>query len=357
MAAKSTTETMSAAVMNGPGDLELTEVDVPEPGHGEILVRVRSCGVCGTDIEIRDNGWEGAEFPFVLGHEWTGDVVELGENTSNTFSVGDRVASEPHDGCGMCVNCKVGKYTACLNYGDFERGHRHHGFTVDGGYATYSVMPERLLHHLPEELSYQEGTLLTTAACSLYANERAGVQAGDFVAVLGPGAIGLLATQIARYRGASEVLVTGTRDSRLDAAREMGADYTVNVHEEDPVEAAKRLTDGTGPDTVIEAAGEHEAASQAIDMVRRGGRVGLVGNYGEGVAEIDAQWIVSGDLDVNGVKAEGYNSTHRITGLMSKRDFTVDPVITHEFDLDEIHEAMATFENREDGAIKVVVNI
>lgn len=357
MATKSIADTMTAVVMNGPGDLELTEVDVPEPGHGEVLVRVRACGVCGTDLEIRDNGWEGAQFPFVLGHEWTGEVIELGPATTDTFSVGDRVASEPHDGCGICVNCKVGKYTACLNYGDFAKGHKHHGFTVDGGYATYSTMPERLLHHLPDGLSYQEGTLLTTAACSLYANERAGVQAGDFVAVLGPGAIGLLAAEIAKFRGAGEVLVTGTRESRLEAARQMGADHTVNVREEDPVEAAEELAGGKGPDTVIEAAGVHQAASQAIDMVRRGGRVALVGNYGAGLAEVDAQWIVSGDLDVSGVKAEGFNSIHRVTKLVSERDFVMDPVLTHEFDLKEIEEAMATFENREDGAIKVVVNI
>jgi len=357
MAAKSIADTMTAAVMNGPGDLELTEVDVPEPGSGEVLVRVRACGVCGTDLEIRDYGWEGAKFPFVLGHEWTGEVVELGPDTTDIFSPGDRVASEPHDGCGLCVNCKVGKYTACLNYGEFSKGHKHHGFTVDGGYAKYSVMPEKLLHHLPEELSYQEGTLLTTAACSLYANERAGVEAGDFVAVIGPGAIGLLAAQIAKFRGASEVLVTGTRAPRLEAARAMGADHTVNVREEDPVAAAQELAGGKGPDTVIEAAGVHQAASQAIDMVRRGGRVGLVGNYGEGLAELDAQWIVSGDLDVTGVKAEGFNSIHRVTRLMSKRDFAMDPVLTHEFDLDEIETAMDTFENRRDGAIKVVVNI
>lgn len=348
---------MQAAVLNEPGDLELRDIDVPEPSHGEVLCRVRACGVCGTDLEIRDNGWEGADFPFVMGHEWTGEVADLGPGTTNEFEVGDRVASEPHDGCGVCRNCKVGKYTACLNYGDFEKNHYHYGFTVDGGYAHYATIPEKNLHHLPEGLTYQEGTLITTAACSLYAVERANVEAGDFVAILGPGAIGLLAAQIAKYRGASEVLVTGTRESRLEAAREMGADYTVNVHEEDPVEVARKLTNCVGPDTVIEAAGVHKAQSQAIEMVRRGGKVGLVGNPGEGVAEMNTQWIVSGDLDVYGVKAEGMNSTHRITQMMAKRDFAADPILTHEYDLEELEDAMTTFENREEGAIKVVVNI
>jgi L-iditol 2-dehydrogenase len=347
---------MKAAVLNEPGDLEIQEVPVPEPGPGQVLVRVRSCGVCGSDLEIRDHGWEGAEFPFIMGHEWTGEVADLGPETYH-FEVGDRVASEPHDGCGVCRNCKVGKYTACLNYGDFSKGHEHHGFTVDGGYAHYCVVPEKNLHHLPENLSFQEGTLLTTAACSLYAVERANVAAGDFVAVLGPGAIGLLAAQCAKYRGASEVLVTGTREPRLEAARQLGADYTVNIHEEDPIERANELTDGIGPDVVIEAAGVHQAQSQAVDMVRRGGNVGLVGNPGEGLTEFDTQWIVSGDLDVVGVKAEGMNSTHRINRLMSHQEFDTDALITHEFDLKDLPEAMETFETREEGAIKVVVNI
>lgn len=350
------TEQMKAAVLNEPGDLEITEVDVPEPGPGEALVRVRACGVCGTDIEIRNFGWEGAEFPFIMGHEWTGEVAELGPDTYQ-FEIGDRVASEPHDGCGFCRNCKVGKYTACLNYGDFSKGHQHHGFTVDGGYAHYCVIPEKNLHHLPEEMSFQEGTLLTTAACSLYAVEKPEVSAGDFVAILGPGAIGLLAAQIAKYRGASEVMVTGTRESRLEAARRLGADYTVNIHEEDPIERADALTDGVGPDVVIEAAGVHDAQTDAVNMVRRGGSVALVGNPGEGTTEFDTQWIVSGDLDVYGVKAEGMNSTRRVTQLMSKREFDTDAILTHEFDLEELPEAMAAFENREDGAIKVVVNI
>jgi threonine dehydrogenase-like Zn-dependent dehydrogenase len=350
-------EKMRAAVLNEPGNLEIRSVDIPEPGFGEVLVRVRACGVCGTDLEIRDNGWEGAEFPFIMGHEWTGEVAALGPGTTKQFEIGDRVASEPHDGCGICRNCKVGKYTACLNYGDFEMGHKHHGFTVDGGYAQYCTLPERNLHHLPEGLSLQEGTLITTAACSLYAVERANVEAGDFVAVLGPGAIGLLAAQIAKYRGASEVLVTGTREPRLKAARKMGADHTVNVYEEDPVEVAKELTDGIGPDVVIEAAGVHQAQTQAVDMVRRGGKVGLVGNPGEGVAELNTQWIVSGDLDVVGVKAEGMDSSHRVTKLMAKRDLTLAPLLTHEYDLEDLHTAMDTFENREEGAIKVVVNI
>ena len=346
---------MPAAVLNEPGDLEVKEVPVPEPESGEVLVRIRSCGVCGTDLKMRDHGWKGAEYPVVLGHEWTGEVVELGPNTSK-FEVGDRVADETHDACGYCKNCKEGLYTACLNYGEISKGHKHHGFTVDGGYATYCAIGEKNLHHLPDELSFQEGTLITTAGCSQYAVEKAEVQTGDFVVVIGPGAIGLTAVQCANFRGASEVLLTGTRDQRLQAGREVGADYTVNVREEDPTERVEELTDGRGADVVIETAARHETIAQAVEMTAPAGDVALLGNPGEGTSPIPTPRIIAKDLDLHGVKAQGRNSAHRITQLMAKRDYRTDPIITHEFDFDDFFEAIDTFENRREGAIKVVVN-
>lgn len=353
-----TADTMRAAVLNEPGDLEVREVPVPEPGAGEVLVRVRACGVCGSDIHIRDHGWlqEGTAYPLVPGHEWTGEVVATGPETS-AFQVGDRVADETHGGCGYCRNCKRGRYTACLNYGRHDRGHRHYGFTVDGGYATYCAIRERNLHRLPDGLSFREGTLITTAACSLYGVERAGVEAGDTVAVLGPGPIGLTAVQCAKLSGAREVLLTGTRDDRLAVGRGVGADHTVNVREADPVEAVRALTDGVGPDVVIETAGVHETVRQAVEMVRPAGRVGIIGNPGEGDTPIPTQAIVNGDLEVYGVKAQGDNSAGRVAQLMTQPGFLTEPLITHTFDLDDLHEAMATFEDRESGAIKVVVDV
>lgn len=354
----STPETMRAAVLDEPGAFELRDVPVPEPEPGEVLVRVRACGICGSDLEIRDHGWlqDGTEYPLIPGHEWTGDVVETGPETYH-FEPGDRVADETHGGCGYCRNCKRGRYTACLNYGEREKGHKHYGFTVDGGYATYCAIRERNLHHLPEELSFRAGTLITTAACSLYGVERADVEAGDTVAILGPGPIGLTAVQCAKLRGAKEVVVTGTRESRLRVAREVGADHTVNVHETDPVEAVRELTDGVGPDVAIETAGVHETVSQAVEMVRPAGRVGIIGNPGKGETPISTQAIVNGDLDVYGVKAQGQNVAERVSKLMTRPEFRTDPIITHEFDFEDLLAAMDAFENREDGAVKVVVTM
>ncbi|MFC7214475.1 zinc-binding dehydrogenase [Saliphagus sp. GCM10025334] len=345
---------MPAAVLNEPGDLSIEEVPVPEPESGEVLVRIRACGVCGTDLKMRDHGWPGAEYPVVLGHEWTGEVVELGPNT-HKFAVGDRVADETHDACGFCKNCKVGRYTACLNYGDESMGHKHHGFTVDGGYTHYCTIGERNLHHLPDELSFREGTLITTAGCSQYAVEKADVQAGDFVVVIGPGAIGLTAVQCANFRGASEVVMTGTREERLEVAREVGADHTIDVTEVDPVERVASLTDGLGADVVIETAARHDTIAEAVEMTAPAGNVALLGNPGEGTSPIPTSKLVAADIDLHGVKAQGMNSAHRVTQLLAKRDFWTDPILTHEFEFEDFFEAIDTFENRRDGAIKVVV--
>lgn len=353
-----TSETMRAAVLKGPGDLQMQNISIPEPDPDEVLVRVRACGICGSDIEIRDHGmWqEGSEYPFILGHEWTGEVVETGPETYE-FEPGDRVANETHSGCGFCRNCKRGRYTACINYGNQEKGHKHYGFTVDGGYAQYCTIREPNLHHLPDTISFREGTLITTGACSLYGVERANVEAGDSVVILGPGPIGLTAIECARSAGAGEVVVTGTREYRLEIAEELGADRTVNVHEEDPLAVAKKLNRGEGPDVVLETAGVPETIRQAIEMPRSAGRVGLIGNPGNELLEVHVQVIINRDLDVFGVKAQGQNSAERYTRLMERRGLKLEPLLTHQYDFEDIHEAMRVFEEREDGALKVVLNM
>lgn len=349
---------MTAAVLREPGDFELTEVPVPEPDPDELLVRIRACGICGSDLKIRDRGWlqEGTEYPLIPGHEWTGEVVETGERATD-FEIGDRVADETHAGCGHCRNCKTGLYTACLNYGRTEKGHRHYGFTVDGGYATYCAIAERNLHRLPPEVSFRDGTLTTVLGTSLYGVEKASVRAGDTVLVIGPGPTGLTAVVAARLRGARRVIVTGTRESRLEVAEELGADHTVDVTERDPGTVVDDLTDGVGVDVVIEAAGTHATVRESIELVRSGGRVGLIGNPGEGESPIPTQRIVNRDLDVHGVKAQGRNAAERAVAALARDDVDVDPIFTHEYPFEDLLEAMETFETRSGGAIKVVVRM
>jgi len=200
--------TMRAAVLVAPGEFRILEKRVPEPGHGEVLVKVAMCGTCGTDLKIQHH-----PFPnqppfgeFTPGHEWTGTVVALGP-TVDEFAVGDRVAIEAHSGCMRCENCVVGMYTACLNYGNVAKGHRTSGFTTDGGFAEYVVHHINALYKLPDNVSWEDAVLVTTAGTGLYGLDTAGgFIVGQSVVIIGPGPVGLMTVQLCKALGAGQTI-------------------------------------------------------------------------------------------------------------------------------------------------------
>ncbi|HDN58466.1 MAG TPA: alcohol dehydrogenase [Candidatus Marinimicrobia bacterium] len=347
---------MKAAVLYGPDDLRIEERDVPLPGPGEVLVKVRACAICGTDPKILSKGWP-SQPPYgeyIPGHEYTGEVVAVGE-TVDEYKVGDRIAVETHKGCGRCVNCLRGMYTICLNYGNKEKGHRHYGFTANGGYAEYVVNHINVLHRLPDNVSFEEGTIATTGGTVLYGLETiGGLKGGETVVIMGPGAIGLMAVQFAKAFGAEKVILTGTRESRLEVGRSLGADVICNVKKENVVEKILDLTGGKGADVVIECSGSMEAAEKTTDVVKRGGIILLLGIYKDRV-RLDLNKVVLGNVAVYGVRGEGFRATGRVLSLLGQKKITGKPLITHTFPLTEIKEAFKTFVERIGGAIKVVV--
>lgn len=347
---------MKAAVLYDYNDLRVVERDVPQPGSGEVLIKVKACAICGTDPKIKAHGWENCPpmGEFILGHEYSGEVVALGEKVT-AFKIGDRVAVEPHKGCGHCINCIRGLYTTCLNYGKLEEGHKHYGFTVNGGYAEYAVCHINCLHKFSEKLSYESATLITTAGTALYGIQRAGwIWPGETVVVVGPGPIGLMAAQLAKVCGAGKVIVTGTRESRLSVARKVGADKTINIKEQDVVEEIEKETNGIMADMIIETSGSAAGARQALSLVKKSGRIALEGMYQEPVS-IDLNKVVQWNIQMAGGKAEGEFVLDRIVPLMEDGRIVTEPILTHEFALEDINEAMDTYVNRVGGAIKVVV--
>ena len=248
--------TMLAAVLYGFNDVRLEERRVPSPGPDEALVKIAACGVCAGDIKIITKGMpkQPPFGEFIIGHEYAGTLVALGE-AIDEFNAGDRVAVEVHKGCGRCRNCIMGKYTACLNYGNQEKGHRANGFTTNGGFAEYAVNHVNTLCKLPDSISFDEATTVTTAGTSLYGIDMAGGYIpGDSVAVLGPGSVGLMAVQCCKALGAGKVILNGTRAERLELGKRLGADHVVNVKDENPVEKVRGLTGGLGADLVLVAA-------------------------------------------------------------------------------------------------------
>jgi 2-desacetyl-2-hydroxyethyl bacteriochlorophyllide A dehydrogenase len=351
-------ETMKAAVLFGPNDLRVVEKKVPRPGVQEVLLKVEACAICGTDPKILAHGWQNHP-PFgdyTPGHEYAGTIAGLGEGVVG-YSLGDRVAIESHKGCGVCANCLRGFYTVCFNYGNLSAGHRHYGFTVNGGYAEYAVNHINTLHRIPDTLNFEEATLITTAGTAMYGVTRAGgVEPGETVVVAGPGPVGLISVQLTKQMGAGKVIVTGTREERLALARRLGADLSINTKTEDVIKRVFESTQGNGADVVLECAGTSRSLADAIEFTRKNGKIGLVGVYSEPVT-INAFKIVQWNMTLGGSRAEGDRSLSKVAPLMGDGRVKAGPLITHTFPLERINEAFQTFINRIDGAIKVVIKL
>jgi L-iditol 2-dehydrogenase len=351
--------TMRAAVLFGPSDMRLVEdYPIPTPGRNEAIVKVAACAICGTDPDILKRGWPNHPpyGEFIFGHEYAGTIVALGENVTG-FAVGDRVAAEPHKGCGHCANCLDGQYTTCRNYGVLEQGHRHYGFTVNGGYAEYARSDVTCLHPIPPQWTFETATLLTTAGTSLYALQRmGGLSGGETVVVSGPGPIGLMAVVLARLMGAGTIILAGTRAERLELGLRLGADVALNVVDDDVTARVIELTGGVGADVAIECAGTEQSAAAAIQYTRLSGRIAFVGIYpNEPTVALDGRRIALGNLTIAGTRAEGGRSVERAAEILGRSAIDISGLVTHEFTLSDVHLAFATVADRVDGAIKVVV--
>ncbi len=349
-------KTMTAAVLHAPYDLRLEEVATPTPGPEEVLIKVHACAICGTDPKVIGKGWP---YPlrygeFIPGHEYSGEIVAVGPD-AGPWKIGDRVAVEAHKGCGKCRNCMRGRYTICLNYGKPETGHRHYGFSTNGGYAQFVVNHVNTLYKIPDSISYAEAALVTTGGCAMFAIENVGgFMAGETVAVLGPGPMGLMTVQIVRALGASKVFLTGTRTERLDVGKRYGADVVIDVTKEDPVPIIMRETGGAGVDLAIEASGDAVAAAQCIEIAARGGRISFIGDPVE-PALINIKKFVLDDLMAAGVRGEGRVNCARVMELFKIGKLSGEGIITHRFPLQDLLEAIDVYVKRKDGAIKVVI--
>jgi L-iditol 2-dehydrogenase len=354
---------MKAWVLGGPNELSLTEKPVPQPGAAEVLVRIDAIAVCATDIEIISHGVPASvngELPFnknfTPGHEYMGTVVKLGPEVDE-FDIGDRIAVEVHAGCGRCQRCREGMYTACLNYGFPRKGHRANGFSTDGGFAEYAVNNINTMVHVPPDMSDAEATLIVTAGTAMYGLDvMGGIIAGEGVVITGPGPIGLMGVGVAKALGAQPVILTGTRDRRLEMGRRLGADATVNVNDEDPVAAIRRITAGKGVQYVLECSGAPNAVNEAARMVNRGGRICLAAFPSDPVP-VDLAHIVRNNIYLFGIRGEGKSATHRAAALMTQKRFDAKLIHTHSFSLGEVPTAIRYARERIEDAIKVVVQI
>jgi L-iditol 2-dehydrogenase len=349
-------EVMRAAVLFGPRDIRVVDRPVPLPGPDEVLVRVAMCGTCGTDLKIFDG-----HFPqtppfgdYTPGHEWTGTVAATGSRVDE-FAAGDRVCIEAHSGCGRCDNCLIGRYTACLNYGNRVKGHRATGMTTDGGFAEYAVHHVSALYRLPAQLSFEDGVLITTAGTGLYGLDVAGgYVAGLDIVVFGPGPVGLTTVQVCKALGARQVILVGRRPAPLELGRRLGADHVINARQANPVQAVLDLTAGAGADMTIECSGGLETPQQCAEITKRGGKIVVLAFYPDRVT-FDLGGIVRKDISIHTSRGEGGNNVKRAVALAAQGKLRGAEMVTHHFPLEDITTAFRVVRDRDGDPVKVVI--
>jgi len=349
-------KTMSAAVLVGQETLEIQEVETPIPGPEDVLIRVESCAVCSSDVSLMQTPWPGQPpyGSFIPGHEYAGEVVMRGA-TVDEVSVGDRVAVEVHFGCTRCENCRVGHYTACLNWGDRKKGHRANGLTTNGGFAQYVINHISTVHRIPDWIGYDEASLVTNLGCVLYGFETfGGYIVGDRVAVVGEGPLGLISVQVAKLLGAETVYLFGIDETRLAVGEMLGADRIVDVRSNDAVDFIMKETNARGIELAIEASGSRDGLRAAVEMPRWMGKILLLG-IPEGLADVDFHNLARGNKLVYTVRGEGWTNCRRGVSLLRQRRVDLSALVTHTFPLWRIDDAFTTHKNKLDGAIKVVV--
>ena len=349
------TDTMQALVVLEPNVLEIQEKPIPQPGRNEVLARVRSVSICGTDAHLIHGDYPGfwpPAFPFTPGHEWAGDIVALGDGAAELgWQVGDRVCGTSHNACGVCQKCVEGRYNLCENYGKAGL-HAQYGHNAQGVDATYAVHNVKCIFALPDEVSYDVGAVIDPASIALHVARRGNIQAGDTVAITGAGAIGLLAADAALICGAARVIVVG-RGYRLQKAAGLGFE-TVDTTEGDPVAAVRELCGGLGADVVLECAGVPETLTMAMSMLRRGGRCAMVGIPTADVL-LACQRLVLDELELVGSRASA-GEMRRVIPFVANGRMRVEDLITHSFALADYAEALATFNDRSSGAMKIIVH-
>ncbi len=348
-------ETMTALQLNKPDDFEIIHTAVPKAGPFEVLARIESVLICGTDPHILSGSFPGfwpQGYPFIPGHEWAGVLVEVNELSRKFgWKEGDRVCGVSHAGCGYCTMCLSGRYNLCLNYGHEEMGHRQYGHYTQGAYAQYMRSSIKSIARIPDGMDFNVAATMDPLSIALHVVQRSGLKAGEDLLVNGTGPQGLFSIVLARHMGAGKIIATGT-GFRLEVAEQLGA-IPIDYKKENVVERVKELTGGMGAKRVVECAGTPVGIRTACDAVAKGGRVSMVGIPAEDIS-LPLRRIVLEEIDIVGNRANP-NTLHQAIAMTQENSIDMKRFITHEFPLEDFATALDVFVQRKDNSLKVAV--
>ena len=346
---------MDALVLTAPREFAIREVPIPVPDGDEVLCKVDTTYICGTDPHIIQGDFPGfwpKAFPLIPGHEWSGTVVETGAKAAALgWTEGDRVCAISHVGCGYCKNCLRGRYNICLNYGNEARGHRQHGHYTPGAYAQYMSSSVRCLYRIPDDMSLEYAANVDPLSIALYTVMRSRLEPGDDVLIMGTGPQGLMAQLCAQAMGAARVIIAGSGE-RLALAEKLGA-IGIDYRSTDVVEAVKDLTGGLGVPRVLECAGTGKALQQACLAAAKGGVVSVIG-IPHGDPELPIKRMVLDEVEFVGNRANP-NTAEPAIAMLAEGRIDLNPLLSHKFPLSDFATALDIYEGRKDGAMKVAI--
>ena len=325
---------MNAAMLYGVKDLRIQETEIPRIGDGEVLVKVKAATTCGTDLKIYQRGYveKIIKLPTIFGHEWAGEVVDVGTKLEWPQK-GMRVRAGNSAPCLHCTMCQKGKYNLCENM-----------IWLWGAYAEYIKVPARMvlvnMQEILAHVSYEEASLAEPLACVLHGVEEAGVKLGDNVAIIGAGPIGLLHLLTVKKMGVEKAIMIDLVDERLDFAKKVGADETINSGRENAMEKVREYTSGYGVDVAIEAIGVPATWEQALKLARKGGTVLEFGGCPPGTEiRLDAEQLHYGEMKVLGAFHTTPLHFRKALSLIASRTIDVRPLITRKMKLAQLREA------------------
>jgi L-iditol 2-dehydrogenase len=337
---------MKAAILESIEHIAVKEIPDPELERGSIILKVKVCSICGTDLRIYHYGHPRVQLPHILGHEISGEVEAIADEITD-YKTGDRVAVTPRVTCGECFYCRKGQPIYCLNSRSF-------GYQLPGGYAQHLLIPARgvelgVLNRFADTISFEEASLAEPLACCLRAQRASRVNAGDIVVVVGGGPIGIMHCRLARVNKAGKVIIVERESKRLEKVDLSSIDHIVDSMKSDAREEILTLTEGRGADVVIIACSSGSAQEQFLSLLGRGGRINFFGGLppAESSIAVDSNVIHYREISLQGSHGSTPRDNREALDMLRRKVLEVGDLITHTFPLDSIKEALLFAESKE----------
>ncbi len=339
---------MKAAVLEKVGKLTVKDIPGPELEPDELLVKVDTCGICGTDVKLYEGKYT-AKVPVVLGHEYAGEVVEVGKEVMN-IKMGDKVVSDPNESCGACYWCRSARPCFCNSLAAY-------GVLRDGGFAEYTKLGEKGAYKIPEKLNYESASFAEPVSCAIHGVDRIGYKPADNVLIIGGGSMGQVHLQLALNSGVNQVVLVEVEEDRINMAKRFGATHVINPKDVNLKEAVLNLTDGLGPDVVVEVVGHTSTISQAIDVAGKTAKVLIFGFAPEGEKAAFIPFdVLSKELTIMGSWVNPYTFSRALDILASGR-VDVKPLISKRLPLDNIMDGFTLMAEKPKGFMKALVQL